>query len=145
MKSNCYLDDCRTPIQGDWNVVRTYDECVSYVILKGLENIGVISLDHDLGEEAMIEYSNSLKTGQIDYDRMNEKTGYDVAKFLVAYSMDNNIPLPQICVHSFNPVGSANIISYINNYLKSCGLPETCVNVVIPHKLDKPYPFPTKK
>ena len=136
MKSNCYLDDVRTPIQGDWDVVRTYDECVHYIILKGLENIGV---------EAMTEYANSLLTGQIDYDSMNEKTGYDVAKFLVAYSMDNNIPLPQTCVHSFNPVGSANIISYINNYLKNCGLPETCVNVVIPHKLDKPYPFPTKK
>ena len=39
MKSKIYLDDVRTPIQGDWVVVRNYDEFVKKVNEIGLENI----------------------------------------------------------------------------------------------------------
>jgi uncharacterized alpha/beta hydrolase family protein len=57
----------------------------------------------------------------------------DCARFLVAESMNTKIPLPTIYVHSANPIGAANIIGYINNYLKNCKLPEVCVKVNIEH------------
>ena len=57
----------------------------------------------------------------------------DCARFLVAESMNTKIPLPTIYVHSANPIGAANMIGYINNYLKNCKLPEVCVKVNIEH------------
>ena len=58
MKHSIYLDDVRTPIPGDvdWIVVRSYDEFVSKVTEIGLDNIDLISLDHDLGDSAMKEW-----------------------------------------------------------------------------------------
>lgn len=127
-----YLDDVRTPIDPSWVLVKNYDEFVSTVMEYGLNNISVISLDHDLGDSAMKEYFNNVVTNYtIDYNNIHEKTGYDCAKFLVNESMDRNIPLPLIYTHSANPVGSANIMGFINNYLKNCRLPQTCVRVRI--------------
>ena len=139
-KSKLYLDDVRTTIQDDWIVVRTFEEFVEKVNEIGLDGFSAISLDHDLGEGAMRELFNS-PNGVINYDNIHEKTGMDAAKYLVELSMDSGIPLPQICVHSFNPNGGDNIKSYINNYLRVCDLPETCFKVVIPHRLEKPYPL----
>ena len=126
-----YLDDVRTPTDNRWQVVRNYNQFVSHVRLNGLENYEVISLDHDLGEEAMNEfYNNALPNFKLNYDNiLNEKTGYDCAKWLVAESMTTKIPLPQIYVHSANPIGSANIMGYVNNYLMSCKLPQTCIRI----------------
>ena len=59
MKKNkmwLYLDDVRIPTEGDWEVVRSYDEFVSHIKKNGLDAYEVISLDHDLGEGALIEY-----------------------------------------------------------------------------------------
>jgi hypothetical protein len=145
-KIRLYLDDVRTPenpnnewVDGisDWEVVRSYDELVAHIRLNGLENYEVITLDHDLGKQAIDEfYNNALPNYTLNYDNIvNEKTGLDCAKWLVAESMNKNIPLPQIYVHSANPIGSANIMGYINNYLMSCRLPQTCVRVKIPHKI----------
>ena len=139
-KIRLYLDDIRTPkdpnnewVDGipQWQVVRSYDEFVSHVRLNGLENYDVISLDHDLGEQAMNEFhKNALPNYKLNYDNIiNEKTGYDCAKWLVAESMLKNIPLPQIYVHSANPIGSANIMGYVNNYLMSCKLPQSCIRI----------------
>ncbi len=138
-KLKIFLDDCRTPTQGNWVVARTYDEFVSTITSIGMEHVSIISLDHDLGEGAMVELINS-ENGEINYDNIPEKTGYHVAHFLVNHSMDSGIPLPQIFVHSFNPVGSDNIKSLINNYLKNCGLTPTCCQINIPFILIKPYP-----
>ncbi len=33
-----YLDDVRIPTEGNWEVVRNYDEFVSHIKLNGLEN-----------------------------------------------------------------------------------------------------------
>ena len=130
-KISLYLDDVRTPTDDSWQVVRNYNQFVSHVRLNGLENYEVISLDHDLGEEAMNEfYNNALPNFKLNYDNiLNEKTGYDCAKWLVAGSMTTKIPLPQIYVHSANPIGSANIMGYVNNYLMSCKLPQTCIRI----------------
>ena len=136
-KISLYLDDVRTPTDDSWQVVRNYNQFVSHVRLNGLENYEVISLDHDLGEEAMNEfYNNALPNFKLNYDNiLNEKTGYDCAKWLVAESMTTKIPLPQIYVHSANPIGSANIMGYVNNYFMNCRLPQTCVRVKIEHTI----------
>ena len=132
-----YLDDVRIPTEGEWEVVKNYDDFVVHIRLNGLENYEVISLDHDLGESAMIEYYTNTKPNfELDYKRIEEKTGYDCAKWLVAESIAKNIPLPQIYVHSANPIGSANIIGYINNYFRNQKLPELCIKVNIGHTYD---------
>ncbi len=137
-KIRLYLDDVRTPIDSDWIVARNYQELVEIVNKYGLESFDVISLDHDLGDQAMIEYYTNVKNNfTLDYSNILEKTGYDACKFLVSLSMTKNIPLPQIYVHSANPIGSGNMMGYINNYLMNCRLPQTCVRVQIEHTIDE--------
>jgi len=110
-KKRLYLDDVRTPISEDWIIARDYDEFVKQVNLYGLESFDMISLDHDLGEGAMVEYYTNVKNNfTLDYKNIEEKTGMDCCKFLVSLSMTKNIPLPQIYVHSANPIGSANMM-----------------------------------
>lgn len=134
MKKKIYLDDIRIPVDQGWIVTRDYHEFAGIVTLIGLDNIEVISLDHDLGPSAMSEYFNNVQPNYtIDYNNIIERTGYDAAKFLVAHSMSTGIPLPQVYVHSANPIGAGNIMGYINNYLMNSQLPQTCVRVKIPH------------
>jgi hypothetical protein len=139
-KIKLYLDDVRTPTDKEWIVARNYEEFVYQIRLHGLENIEVISLDHDLGDTAMVEYYSNVKPNYtLDYSNIEEKTGLDAAKFLVSESMSKNIPLPQIYVHSANPIGSGNMMGYINNYLMNCRAPQTCVRVKIPHTIIEPF------
>ena len=133
-KIQLYLDDIRSPNNDDWHIVRNYDELVSHIRLNGLDKYEVISLDHDLGDTAQQEYYNNVSPNyQLDYNNILEKTGLDCAKWLVAESMNSKIPLPQIYTHSANPIGSANIMGCVNNYLKNCRLPQTCIRVKIEH------------
>ena len=140
MKTNklyLYLDDVRTPKADNWEVVRNYDEFVAHIKLKGLGAYEVISLDHDLGEGAMVEYYTNVKPNyELDYNRIAEKTGMDCVRWLVAESMNTKIPLPAIYVHSANPIGAANMMGYINNYFRNCKLPEVCMKVNIEHSYD---------
>ena len=149
MKSKIYLDDLRTPVEKDWLVVRNFHECVNLVKKLGLENISMISLDHDLGDTATKEYfNNTIKNYTIDYNNIEEKTGYDVAKWLVDEFYNKNpdriemarsekkqtsIKFPHVVVHSHNPVGSGNITGYLNNFLMNEGQKQTCVRVEIEH------------
>jgi hypothetical protein len=140
-KKRLYLDDVRTPIGTDWVIVRNYEHFVSTIRLYGLENFDVISLDHDLGDESMIEYYTNVKNNYVlNYDNIvGEKTGYDCCRFLVRESISKNIPLPQMYVHSANPIGSANMMGYINNYFKNCKTPQTCIRVEIKHTIDESH------
>lgn len=139
-KYKLYLDDVRTPLDNTWIVVRNYDEFVETVTRIGLQNFDVISLDHDLGDEAMVEYYTNVKNNYtLDYNNIQEKTGMDCTKFIVEYAMDNSINLPQVYVHSANPIGSANMMGYINNFLMNCRLPQTCTRVNIPHTLHESH------
>lgn len=133
-----YLDDVRTPISEGldsiWTVVRNYDEFIAKITEVGLENIEVISLDHDLGDSAMMEFYRNVSPNYIlDYSNITEKTGMDCAKWLVNQSIETKTVLPQIYTHSANPIGSANIMGYINNYLMKSRRPQTCVRVHINH------------
>lgn len=114
-----FLDDERNPedvkwirIGGvghwgaDWQVVRSYDEAVEWVISNGFPDC--ISFDHDLG---LMHYANDYSDG---------KTGFDFAKWLVEYDMDTkSMPADfKFTVHSKNPIGSENIRELMNEYIK---------------------------
>ncbi len=145
-KLRLYLDDVRTPVSEDWIVVRNYDEFVSTINLNGLESFDLISLDHDLGEGAMVEYYTNVKVrNELDYNRIPEKTGMDCCRFLVHESMDKKINLPQIYIHSANPIGSENMIEYINKYLSICSLPQTCTRVTIDHTIHESHLIPPEE
>ena len=79
--------------------VTSYDEFVKYINYYGLPN--AIGFDHDLADEGP-----------------NEKTGYDAAKFLVDYCLDNNEDLPEFVSQSDNPAGRENILRLLNNFKK---------------------------
>ena len=133
MKHRIYLDDIRTPIEDGWTIVRNYDQFVSTVMYIGLENIELISLDHDLGDTAMKEWHNNVyKNYTLNYDNITEKTGMDCAKWLVNQWMDGQ-PVVDVFTHSANAIGSANIMGYINNYRHIHRLPQNCVRVRIEH------------
>ena len=133
MKHRIYLDDVRTPIDKDWIVVRNYEEFIQKVTTIGLENIELISLDHDLGDSAMKEWHYGVvKNYSINYDNITEKTGYDAAKWLVNRWIEGQ-PVCLVYTHSANAVGSANIMGYINNYKHINRLLQDCVRVNIEH------------
>lgn len=92
-----YLDDLRMPkTLGPWVIARSFDEAVGVVKERGFPIY--CSFDHDLGEE---------------------KTGYDFAKWLVEYELDEHDWFHDdfdFNVHSANPVGERAIIQYLNNY-----------------------------
>lgn len=135
MKHRIYLDDVRTPVDQEWIVVRNYDEFVTKVQELGLENIEIISLDHDLGDSAMQEYYTNVSPNYtLDYSNITEKTGYDCAKWLVDLALDTQSShFPVVYTHSANPIGSANIMGYINNFSMNLGKPQTCIRVRIEH------------
>lgn len=97
---NIFLDDERFPSAKDekeYIIVRNYDEFVDLINKYGLPKY--ISFDRDLGEN---------------------ETGYDCAKFLVEYCLDNNKkPIFEFYVHSQNPVGKENIKRLLNNFKRS--------------------------
>jgi hypothetical protein len=95
----------------------------------------------------MNKYFNNVSPNyKLDYNNILEKTGMDCAKWLVNHYLDNyltqksrsekkssGIVFPQVYTHSANPIGSANIMGYINNFWMNEGQPQSCVRVNIPH------------
>jgi hypothetical protein len=134
MKYRIYLDDVRTPIDKEnWVVVRSYDEFVQKINEIGLDNVELISLDHDLGDSAMKEWLHGVvRNYEINYDNITEKTGMDCTKWLVNQWLDGKAVV-DVVVHSANAVGSANMMGYINNYRHIHRLPQNCVRVQIEH------------
>lgn len=131
-----YLDDIRTPTEEGWIVVRNYDEFVAKITEIGLENIDLISLDHDLGESAMREWhSNVYNNYKLDYNNITEKTGMDCTKWLVEQWM-NGEPVVTVKVHSANAIGSANMMGYINNYKHINRLPQDCTRWIVPFTME---------
>ena len=117
---NLFLDDIRVPTNVTWvdipkdqhySLVRNYQEFVDLITLRGLPKF--VCYDHDLSD---CHYGDGLNDRGIDYDSYTEKTGYDCAKWLVEYCMKNGVKHPPYVVHSMNPVGKKNIISYVESY-----------------------------
>ena len=120
---NLFLDDIRMPLdvyfyinnpiylKNNWTIIRNYNEFVGYITKNGLPQ--TVSFDHDLAD---IHYKRQNQI--IDYNSYDEKTGYDCAKWLIDYCIDNNKDVPDYFIHSMNIVGGQNIDMYIKNYLK---------------------------
>jgi hypothetical protein len=129
-----YLDDVRTPTNetGEWVIARSYDEFVEKINEIGLENIDLISLDHDLGDSAMKEWhTNVAHNYTLNYNNITEKTGMDCTKWLVEQWM-NGAPVCNVMVHSANAIGSGNMMGYINNFKHINGYEQNCGRWVIP-------------
>ncbi len=97
--------------ENDWSIVRSFNEFVDWIQKNGLPDL--ISFDHDLAD---VHYIMGFSKHSENQD--TEKTGYDCAKWLGEYCMDNKKSLPNFVVHSQNPVGKQNINSYLNNVNK---------------------------
>lgn len=112
-----FLDDIRYPIEAyhytkqdiylrkDWHIVRNYEQFINRILEYGLPEM--ISFDHDLADKQYLEP---------DSEEFIEKTGYDCAKWLVDYCMDNDLDLPEFYSYSMNPVGKENIESLLKNF-----------------------------
>ena len=132
-KKKIYLDDIRTPKEEGWIICRDYSQFVDEVFKIGLENIDTISLDHDLGDTAIKEYFDNVKTNYvINYDNIKEMTGYDCAKWLVEQWLNGSKVLP-VKVHSANAIGASNMMGYINNYKHIHRLDQDCVRWEVPY------------
>lgn len=83
---NLYVDDLRD-FPKDFVIARDYDNAISLLINN---NIDILSLDHDLGED---------KEGNI------LPSGYDIVKYIC----ENGIKIKKIYLHTDNPVGRDNM------------------------------------
>lgn len=74
--------------------VQSYAEAINFLEKEWPD---AICLDHDLGEE---------------------KSGYDIAKYIVNKCIDKRYILPRFASQSANPVGRENILCLFENYSK---------------------------
>jgi len=124
-----FLDDERMPKDVkwielpsvNWVIVRNYKQFVETIERDGIPH--TISFDHDLADEHYQEYSvahdkRMLSYGTIRYDKLAEKTGYDCAKWLAQYCVDNNVPIPLYYLHTLNGIGRQNIFSILESARK---------------------------
>ncbi|RMZ59075.1 hypothetical protein D1632_16070 [Chryseobacterium nematophagum] len=114
-KELLFLDDIRYPsevykytrhdlfLSPDWYIVRSYGQFVNRILEKGFPEM--ISFDHDLGD-----MNDPVRNSR------SEKTGYDCVKWLIEYSLDYELMLPDFYCHSMNPIGKENIIALLTNF-----------------------------
>jgi hypothetical protein len=132
-KYSLFLDDMRNPEDVkwielpliNWVVVRNYDQFVETITRYGLPLR--VSFDHDLADEHYREYTAAhdkkmITCGTIRYDQFAEKTGYDCAKWMAQYCVDNNLPIPSYYLHTMNGIGAKNIFSILESARKVLNL-----------------------
>lgn len=93
MSYKLYLDDERCPPDDGFVVVRSTTEAIAYVKEHGWPTF--MSLDHDLG---------------------GDDTTMTFLRRLAAELWDQKTPPPDYHVHSANPVGKLNIISFMETW-----------------------------
>lgn len=129
-----YLDDIRTPLDSSWEVVRSCEEFKKLIEGIKLEDVELISLDHDLGDTAMQEYFRNVAPNYtLDYNNIRECTGYDAVKWLIEHIEMTGQEPPIVYSHSANPIGSSNIIGIYNNFLKNKKKLQTSIRHNPPH------------
>lgn len=134
MKKLIWLDDDRSPFLNNWLRyspieepyevfwLKSYDEFVEYISKNGIPD--AICFDHDLGNKIDPDADLMFYNGEISsfsllsYDN-DEKTGYDCAKWLVEYCLDNNLMIPLYSIQSMNSVGKKNIDDLLKNFIKN--------------------------
>jgi hypothetical protein len=128
-----WLDDVRNPFENHWVVtfspilnedlkhiewVKSYNEFINWI--KNNELPEAICFDHDLGMDVSLDArSKGMTKKKSRLLKQKEKTGFDCAKWLVDYCLDNNKSLPLYNIQSANPVGKANIDSLLLNYSRT--------------------------
>lgn len=120
MKTLLWLDDYRNPFEDNskWLVFSPIEQpfkviwCKSYedfkeeIMYNGLPD--AICFDHDLDPNQGIE----------GLEIIDEKTGYDCAKWLIWWCTEHKLQLPLYNIQSANPIGKENIDKLLKNYLK---------------------------
>jgi len=99
MRWKLFIDDERYPVTHGWIIARSQAEAIKAVYVRGIPC--EISFDHDLGDGP---------------------SGYDFAKWLTEYMMDNRLTFPEgfsYHVHSQNPVGAGNIRGLMDNAVRN--------------------------
>ena len=99
--AHIWLDDCRMPNVSPKELIywtRGYEGFVGTVkMLKDNISKCMVHFDHDLGEG---------------------KNGYDCAKWLIDWCLENDYGVPDYDIQSANPVGRQNIESVFESYWK---------------------------
>lgn len=114
---NIYLDDLRICPKG-FVIARTYEDAVK--LLEG-NKVGILSLDHDLGED---DNGNLLKTG------------YD----LVKYICENDCDIDKIYIHTDNVVGRMNMYETLKGAMRRgiiTKIKEIFYYPIVPNKYDE--------
>lgn len=123
-----WLDDIRDPNEIYWkewldkrievferNIVwvKNYNEFVQYITEHGLPT--VICFDHDLGKptEILNAFKGKKKARELE---SKELTGYDCAKWLVEYCLDNEVNHITYLIQSSNLPGKINIGTLLSNF-----------------------------
>lgn len=97
MTYKLYLDDLRPSPGSEWVVARSSNEAEVIIIKQGLPRF--MSLDHDLGgDDTTMKFLKSMT------------------------ELFPNGPVPEYYVHSANPVGKENIISYLESWKRSLSM-----------------------
>tara|TARA_R110000782_G_scaffold39401_2_gene91580 strand:- start:9 stop:404 length:396 start_codon:yes stop_codon:yes gene_type:complete len=125
MKNLLWLDDLRNPFLDEekrvpkgndqWNInwVLNHDQFVKWIEMYGVPD--AISFDHDLAEEHYTpeyfwnDYEESKKFQEWKSKTHKFKTGEYCAKWLKIHCYELGFHLPDIYVHSANPVGADKI------------------------------------
>lgn len=95
MTYKMFIDDERNPPDNEYVVCRSTEESINYIKKNGWPYH--FSFDHDLGgDDTVVEFLKKL------YNIWNEK-----------------ISIPSYHVHSANPIGKKNIISFMESWKKS--------------------------
>jgi hypothetical protein len=132
MKNLLWLDDRRNPFLNEdekvprdiheWNInwVLDYNQFVKWIDMYGLPD--AISFDNDLHEDHYTpeyfwdDYEASKKFQEWKSKSYKYKTGEGCAQWLVEYCNNNGEPLPEIFIHSANPVGADKIKQIIEDF-----------------------------
>ena len=115
-----FVDDLRSVVDvydvscsAKFSVVRDIDDAKNWIIANGIPEF--ISFDHDLDHVG------------------HDTTGYALAKWIVDQVLDGTMQFPKnfrYQVHSANPVGRANIIAILDNFLRFCCHEGSCHNCI---------------
>lgn len=91
-----WLDDVRTPPEGEWEWVKTSQEALDLLARVDIEAVEEMSFDHDLGRD---------------------QHGVDDTSRRVAYYLCENNKFPKkVFVHSLNPIGVEYLKGMFDHY-----------------------------
>lgn len=110
-------------------IVKSYDDFVNYITLEGVPS--AVSFDYYLANEKTKTYSEidqeyedamnqfaveSCELGFHEAMTVDDKTGFDCAKWLTNYCIKNQIPMPNCVVHCWNERNKRTIQEYLDSY-----------------------------